>query len=204
MNSKHKNNLTDQELIEQVLSGDIHAFGMIIKKTERLVTQIVFKMVSDSEERKDIAQDVYLKTFRGLSTFKFQSKLSTWIAKITYTTCLNYLEKQKSDSFSAVYVNDQADDEGEDHVADKLSSAPDNDIEAFIFQKQLSEILKIEIEKLPPLYKTLITLYHNEELSYSEIAQVTELPEGTLKNYLFRARKTLKENLLQKYKREAL
>jgi RNA polymerase sigma-70 factor (ECF subfamily) len=50
----------------------------------------------------------------------------------------------------------------------------------------------------------LITLYHHEELSYSEIAQITELPEGTLKNYLFRARKTLKENLLKKYSREAL
>ena len=204
MNSKHENNLTDQELIEKILSGDTHAFGMIIKRTERLVAQIVFKLVSESEERKDIAQDVYLKAFRSLSTFKFQSKLSTWIAKITYNTCLNYLEKQKTDSFSTVFENNDTEDESEDYVTNKLSGKSNNEVEAFIFQKQLSEILKMEIEKLPPLYRTLITLYHNEELSYSEIAQVTELPEGTLKNYLFRARKALKENLLQKYKRESL
>ena len=80
----------------------------------------------------------------------------------------------------------------------------DNEIDAFIFQQELSKILKAEIESLSPLYKTLITLYHNEELSYSEIIEITGLPEGTLKNYLSRARKTLKVNLLRKYKREAL
>ena len=203
MNSKNEKTLTDQELVEKILSGDTHSFGMVINKTERLVAQIVFKMVRDAEERKDIAQDVYLKAFRSLSTFKFQSKLSTWIARITYNTCLNYLEKQKSDSFSIAYENESNNEIG-DHVTNKLSSKSNNDVEAFIFQKQLSAILKIEIEKLPPLYKTLITLYHNEELSYAEIAQITGLPEGTLKNYLFRARKALKENLLQNYKRESL
>jgi RNA polymerase sigma-70 factor (ECF subfamily) len=79
-----------------------------------------------------------------------------------------------------------------------------NEVEAFIFQKERSEILTMEIELLPPLYKTLITLYHNEELSYAEIAQITALPEGTVKNYLFRARKNLRENLLRKYNRQAL
>ena len=57
---------------------------------------------------------------------------------------------------------------------------------------------------LSPIYKTLIMLYHNEELSYEEISQITELPEGTVKNYLFRARKALKERLLVKYKKEEL
>jgi RNA polymerase sigma factor (sigma-70 family) len=80
----------------------------------------------------------------------------------------------------------------------------DRETERLFFQKQLCAILKIEMDNLSPVYKTLITLYHNEELSYAEIAQITELPEGTVKNYLFRARKTLKDNLLLKYKKEAL
>jgi RNA polymerase sigma factor (sigma-70 family) len=62
----------------------------------------------------------------------------------------------------------------------------------------------MEIDKLSPIHKTLITLYHNEEMSYEEIAQVTQLPEGTLKSYLFRARKALKNSLLQHYKKEEL
>lgn len=188
----------------RVLRGDTRAFGVIVKQTERLVAQIVFKMVVDSEARKDIAQDVYLKAFKSLSTFKFQSKLSTWIARIAYTTCLSYLEKQKTDSFSSVFDTKFADDEHADHLDNRLSKQSENDVEAFVFHKQLSEILTTEIEKLPPLFKTLITLYHKEELTYTEIAQITELPEGTLKSYLFRARKALKDSLLLNYKREAL
>ena len=66
------------------------------------------------------------------------------------------------------------------------------------------EILKSEIERLSPVYQTLITLYHNEELSYEEIAGITQLPEGTVKNYLFRARKSLKDSLLSKYTKNEL
>jgi RNA polymerase sigma factor (sigma-70 family) len=204
LDSRRENNLTDQDLVSRVLHGDTRAFGVIVKQTERLVAQIVFKMVSGSETRKDIAQDVYLKAFKSLSTFKFQSKLSTWIARIAYTTCLNYLEKGKTGSFSSVFETKLANGESADHLENSLSSQSENDVEALIFQKQLSEILKIEIGKLPPLYQTLIILFHQEELTYSEIAQITELPEGTLKSYLFRARKALKDSLLLNYKREAL
>ncbi len=200
LDTKHENDLTDQQLVNIVLSGDTNTFGTIIKKTERLVTQIVFKMINTPEDRKDIAQDIYLKAFKNLSSFKFQSKLSTWIARIAYNSCLNYLEKRKLSSLSAINQTD----EGLEPTASKAIGWPDNEIDVLIFQQELSNILKAEIESLPPLYKTLITLYHNEELSYAEIIEITGLPEGTLKNYLSRARKTLRVNLLHKYKREAL
>jgi len=200
LDTKLENDLTDQQLVNIVLSGDTNAFGTIIKKTERLVTQIVFKMINNSEDRKDLAQDIYLKAFKNLSGFKFQAKLSTWIAKIAYNSSLNYLEKRKLSCLPA--INDI--DEDLDPGANKGVGWPDNEIDVFIFQQELSNILKAEIESLPPLYKTLITLYHNEELSYTEIIEITGLPEGTLKNYLSRARKTLRVNLLHKYKREAL
>ncbi len=200
LDTKHGNDLTDQQLVNIVLSGDTNAFGAIIKKTERLVTQIVFKMINNYEDRKDIAQDIYLKAFKNLSSFKFQAKLSTWIAKIAYNSCLNYLEKRKLSSLPANFETD----EDLEPSANKGIGWPDNEIDILIFQQELSNILKGEIESLPPLYKTLITLYHNEELSYTEIIEITGLPEGTLKNYLSRARKTLRVNLLHKYKREAL
>jgi RNA polymerase sigma factor (sigma-70 family) len=200
LDTKHEHDLTDQQLVNIVLRGDTNAFGTIIKKTERLVTQIVFKMINTPEDRKDIAQDIYLKAFKNLSGFKFQAKLSTWIARIAYNSCLNYLEKRKLSSLPVANVGDE-DLEPNDTIA---IGWPDNEIDVFIFQQELSNILKAEIELLPPLYKTLITLYHNEELSYTEIMEITGLPAGTLKNYLSRARKTLRVNLLHKYKREAL
>jgi RNA polymerase sigma-70 factor (ECF subfamily) len=198
-----ENILEDQKLVSRILSGDKRAFSIIIKDTEGLVTQIVFKMIQNKEDRRDIAQDVYLKAFNNLSGFRFQSKISTWIAQITYNTCLNYLEKKKlvfpvnnSDGF-------YSDDESLEMLS--IEKIPlQNETEKIIFRNDLSDILKVEIENLSPLYKTLITLFHNEELNYSEIAEITNLPEGTVKNYLFRARKILRENILLNYKKEAL
>ena len=95
MYNQNENSLADQLLVKKVLAGDTNAFKIIIEKTEGLVTQIIFKMIPASEDRKDIAQDVYLKAFQKLVTFRFQSKLSTWIGQITYNTCVNHLQKKK-------------------------------------------------------------------------------------------------------------
>jgi RNA polymerase sigma factor (sigma-70 family) len=204
VNEKTGNNSTDRQLVEKVLRGNTNAFSSIIKSTEKLVAQIVFKMINNPEDRKDIAQDVYLKAFSKLSGFKFQSKLSTWIAQIAYNTCLSYLERKKL--FFPDYINkeNEAADNALELISAKSINTFDNEPENILSKKEISEILKTEIEKLPPVYKTLITLYHNEEMSYEEMAQITELPEGTIKSYLFRARKTLKENLLTQYKKEEL
>jgi len=138
-----------------------------------------------------------------LESFKFQSKLSTWIGQIAYNTCVNHLEKKKL----LLIENNNDDSESDDETLEIMNNKTNplsNETEKIIFKKELSEILKKEIDKLSPVYRTLITLYHNEELNYSEIAEITELPEGTVKNYLFRARKTLRNNLLLTYKKEAL
>jgi len=203
VNNKSGNNLADQQLVEKVLSGDTQAFSTVIKNTERLVAQIVFKMISNAEERKDIAQDIYLKAYSKLPGFKFQSKLSTWIAQISYNTCLDLLRKKK------LVLPGSINDENEypSETLDTLNKSRDisgGEITTLIRQKELSAILKTEIEKLSPVYKTLITLYHNEELSYEEIEQITSLPAGTIKSYLFRARKALKDNLLLNYKKTDL
>lgn len=197
------NNLPDQLLVEKILRGNTDAFGEIIKSTEGLVAQIIFKMINNPEDRKDIAQDIYLKAFHKLPDFKFQSKLSTWIAQISYNTCLNYLEKRKLVLPGNQHEEKESDDEKTVWTINSSLNAPD-EIETPIFRKELSEILRSGIEMLSPIYKTLITLYHHEELSYEEIGQITDLPEGTVKNYLFRARKKMKENLLSAYKREEL
>ena len=193
--------LTDRQLVEKVLTGDTSAFATIIKNTEALVAQIVFKMVDDIEDRKDLAQDIYLKAYKNLPGFRFGSKLSTWIAQVSYNTCLDYLRKKK------LVLQDTVHDDGDEDlpgINNKYSLVLNVGADKDIFRKELSGILKTEIDRLPVIYKTLITLYHNEEMSYDEIAQITQLPEGALKNYLFRARKALKNSLLQHYKKEDL
>jgi RNA polymerase sigma-70 factor (ECF subfamily) len=191
----------EQVLVERVLSGDTTAFRQIIKITQGLVAQIIFKMVNNAEDRLDITQDVYLKVFKNLSGFKFQSKLSTWIARISYTTCLNFLQKKKLVLVDNVYDEDQSVEELEKLSSDKELT---DKIENTIDQNERKKILLVEIDKLSPVYKTLIILFHNEELSYSEISEITQLPEGTVKNYLYRARIELKKNLLINYKKQDL
>ncbi|RYU94221.1 RNA polymerase sigma factor [Emticicia agri] len=201
MNTIRENNVSDRALVDRVLGGDTNAFRLIMKNTEGLVGQIVYKMIRNPSDRKDIAQDIYLKTFQKLDSFQFQAKLSTWIGQIAYHTCLGYLEKKK------LVLLDSVTDEEENEVLEKLNHTVNpfvNDIESSLFKQELSAILKTEIEKLSPIFRTLITLYHQEEMSYAEITVITQLPEGTVKSYLSRARKLLKDNLLLTYQKEAL
>ena len=191
----------DKELIYRILRGDTRAFGIIIKNTENLVAQIVFKLVPVEEDRKDIAQDIYLKVFYNLSRFKFQSKLSTWIAQIAYNTCLSWIDKKKPLLPGDIHDNDIYERSIETGYNGLFN---ENESEKLVFQKELTVILWKEIDGLPPIYQTMITLYHQESMSYEDLSQITGLPAGTVKSYLFRARKMLKEKLLSKYKKEAL
>jgi RNA polymerase sigma-70 factor (ECF subfamily) len=190
-------NLGDKHLVDKVLGGDTRAFAAIVQNTERLVAQIVFKMISNPEDRKDMAQDIYLKVYNKLPGFKFEAKLSTWIAQISYNTCLDHLRKKKLVLPGNLY-EDNENDEG----LDRMNELPAPTANEAILLKDRSLILKTAIEKLSPVYQTLISLYHNEELSYEEIGQITGLPEGTVKSYLFRARKALKNSLLDQHKKE--
>jgi len=204
VNDQHTDNSPDRILVNKVLSGNTDAFAIIIKNTEGLVAQVVYKMIPNNEDRKDIAQDVYLKAFHQLQQFRFQSKLSTWIARIAYNTCLNYLEKKRL--FFPPYAP-AAGEDAEDPLEVLSNQQLDNltsETEKLFSQKELAAILQAAIEQLPPLYRLLIILFHNQELSYIEIAQITQLPGGTIKSYLSRARKTLRDNLLLTYKKEAL
>lgn len=191
------NNGADKNLVDRVLSGDKQAFAVIIHRTEALVAQMVFKMIPRDEDRKDLVQDIYLKVYKNLSGFRYQAKLSTWIGQITYNTCISYLRSKQL--LLPGYGN--PDDGDETFIAEPIAAEK---ADSALFQKQRSGLVQDALDRLSPIHRTLITLYHQEEMSYQEISVITALPEGTVKSYLFRARKALKENLLLNYKREEL
>ncbi|HEY1165731.1 MAG TPA: sigma-70 family RNA polymerase sigma factor [Chitinophaga sp.] len=185
--------MADQELADCVLRGDQEAFRIIVERTEKLVLHIISGMISSREDREDLAQDVYLKAFRSLSGFRYEAKLSTWIARITYNACVNHLRKKR---LPLVYTAD-----------DQLDGTPEvsGDPLALLSEREISIILRRAVASLSPLNSTLIALFHQAGLSISEIAHVTGLPEGTVKSYLYRARKQLQQYLLTIYQnKEAL
>lgn len=177
---------SDKDIVTNILNGNIHGFAIVVKNTEKLVTQIVLKMTTNEDDQKDLVQDIYLKAYQNLSSFQFKSKLSTWIANIAYNTTINYLQKKKI----TIIGNEKA-------IEDSFRATENQESE--MIKTEAVEILNAEIAKLPPLYKTLITLYHLEYLSNKEISGITNLPEGTIKSYLYRARKMLKDMINHHY-----
>ena len=189
--SNKNNHFSDKLIVINILNGNIQGFAHVVKNTEKLVAQIVRKMETNEDDQKDLVQDIYLKAYQNLASFQFKSKLSTWIANIAYNTTINYLQKKRIPIV------------GIENIIENNFTLNDNPELANI-KTEAVEILNAEIDKLPPLYKTLITLYHLEELPNKEIAEITNLPEGTIKSCLFRARKILKDNINYHYKNEEL
>ena len=192
----------DIRLTGEVLGGNQSAFLIIINRHRRLVYHIVNRLIPNKSDHEDLGQDIFLKVYSKLNTYKGEAKLSTWIARIAYNTCLNYLEKKKYNLMDdLVKSHDGEDDETSlmDNVMDS-SLLPDIETENLIN----SEILRNNISKLPATYKIILTLYHLESMKYKEIAEITNLPEGTVKSYLFRARQMLKNILTKEYSMEDL
>ncbi len=191
----------ERKLVTAVLQNDRKAILKLISLYERLVVAMVFKMIDKPPDREDICQDVFLKIFSHLKTFKFDSKLSTWNAQITYNTSVNYLQKKKTLLLDEVFTNYRTDEDEEGNYAETITAnfmhhtvaMPDE----LLQQSETTQLLQTAIEGLPIMFRTLVQLYHIEDMSYTDIAQITQLPLNTVKSYLFRARKMLKDFLQQ-------
>jgi RNA polymerase sigma-70 factor (ECF subfamily) len=183
----------DHKLVARVLSGDSQAFRLLIKQHERLVGHMIGRVVKNQSELEELAQDVFLRVYDKLSEFNFQSKLSTWIATIAYRHAINFIRKSKlaysdipeEESFTAHFVESE----------NPETVLSDNDMDRFVLTL---------VDQLPAQYKTVLMLYHLESMSYQEIGEVTGMPEGTVKNYIFRARTLLKEKVMKHLGKEEL
>ncbi|MPR35026.1 RNA polymerase sigma factor [Salmonirosea aquatica] len=174
----------DATLIRRIQAGDRHAFQWLIKSHERLVYGVVWKIVRNQADAEDISQEVFLKVHEKLGTFHHESRLSTWIAKIAYNQALSHLRKRDILQHS-VDVEDEA-------FRERITgegTLPTESLE----NKELKRIVHDAIEQLPLPYRTLIDLFHIQEMSYAEIVEISGFPEGTVKSYLFRGRKLLKD-----------
>lgn len=198
----------EKDQIEKIVTGDMAAFREFIEEYQRLVCHVVFRMVLNESDREEICQEVFVKIYQNLGKFEFKSKLSTWIAKIAYNACINYLKKKKVPLYDDLaeaetpVAGESVAERAAGYIDSVAGEMPAQD--EMMMSQELSQFLHEEINQLPVQYRTILTLYHLDELNYKEIEEITNLPEGTVKSYLFRARKLLKERLLEKYPAEEL
>jgi len=186
--------MNDAELVQQVLAGNNNAFRFLVAKHQRLVVHVVGRVVQQQDELEDICQEVFIKVYRKLKRFRGDSKLSTWIAKIAYNTSITHIRKKNRKG--EISFDEQP----------GLISQRDDFVfsEKKLENEEVKKYLLSSIENLPVHYRTVLTLFHLEEFSYKEIELITEMPEGTIKSYLSRARKILKKRLEEIAKQEQL
>lgn len=184
--------LSDIELIKQTLGGNQSAYADLVKRHQRFVFTLALRFAKRREDAEEIAQDCFIKAYRSLSSFQQQSKFSTWLYSIVYTTAMTFLRKRRLDTSSI------DDDESYIQIENKPSGYDEYNVE----NKSRSYYINQAIEQLLPDDATIITMFYKGEQSLEEIAQVMGIEANTVKVKLFRARQRLKERLERNLKHE--
>lgn len=178
----------DYVLVQRALgTGDQKAYAELVSRYRESVFYMLLKMVNNKDDAEDLTIEAFGKAFKRLHQYTPNFAFSTWLFKIATNNCVDFLRKKRKDTLSIDRTFE--DDEGGEMVMDIRSEMPDP--EEKVMKKQKLLMLRDIVDKLKPRYRTLIELRYFEELSYEEIAQRLDLPLGTVKAQLFRAREFL-------------
>ena len=170
----------DQDIIEAILSGDTKAFSVLINRYKDLVFTLAYRMLKNREEAEEVSQDTFIKVYKSLSTFKGDSKLSTWVYRIAYNKCLDTIKKNKKYSKN-IEINEI--------TFNKLDTI-DNALDKMIVDEK-HRLIRNCVNQLSANDSALITLFYFEELSLEDISKIVKIEANTIKVKLFRARKKL-------------
>jgi RNA polymerase sigma factor (sigma-70 family) len=184
--------LTDTDIIQQVLQGNQSAYATLVSRYQNFVFTIVLRYVKAREDAEEVAQDVFVKAYRSLADFKGTSKFSTWLYTITTTSSITFLRKKKLEVHSL-------DNEKVFAVADNLDGGMSaNQVE----QKSKVAMVNGAIDLLSPHDAQIITLFYKGEQTLEEIAQTLGKEVNTVKVQLHRARTRLKEKMQKHFSHE--
>jgi RNA polymerase sigma-70 factor (ECF subfamily) len=182
----------DRELVEAARAGDDRAFRELVRRFERPVFSLVYRLVRHRETAEDLAQEAFVKVYQNLDRYDPRYKVSSWIFKIAHNHAVDHLRRRRLETLSlegSPYATDAEDREDSAlHPA-----APDESPEDEVAARELGGALERAIGRLRPEYRTAVLLRHVEGHAYEEIARIMDVPVGTVKTYLHRARAQLKE-----------
>ena len=179
----------DRAIVDAVLAREAGAFEALVQANERLVWHLLLRMVARREEAEELCQEVFLKVFQQLHGFRFGSALSTWIGRIAFSVGSRHLRRRQLPLAEPTAVAGEGERDPLAEVADGL------DLQQAVESADEVARLNAALDTLPALQRTVVSLYHLDELPIQQIAEITGLPEGTIKSHLFRARRVLRERL---------
>ena len=181
--------MAEDKFIMQLKAGDRQAFDTLVETYQSQVVNMAYGLLSDREDALDAAQEVFIKVYRSISSFRGESALSTWIFRITRNVCTDFLRKRKYETVSM----DQEDDEKPKMELGDTTHAPEQVVE----QTQMQRMVREAIAQMDENHRAVITLFDIEGMSYDEIAQILECTVGTVKSRLARAREKLKQFFIE-------
>jgi len=186
---------TDQEasIINQIIGGDTQAFSVLVDVYKDLVFTLAIRMLKNREEAEEVSQDTFIKIYKALPKFKGESKLSTWIYKVAYNTCLDQIKKN----------NRRYDEVAIDSFSENQIKTLDNALDA-LEEKEQQKTIQECLQQLASKDSFLLTLFYFEELSLEEISKVVNMEANTVKVNIHRARKRLGNILKQKLEPETI
>lgn len=179
-------NASDIEIVNKCLAGDINAFEVLIERYKKAVFNTAYRMMGNREEAEDISQEAFIRMFNSLSRYNPEYKFMTWALKVTTNLCLDSLRKRKAET---VPIDDGF----------EIKDGKDTPEEEYI-RKENQKLVQDAIMKLPEKYREFLILFHQRNLSYQEIMEVTGESLTIVKNRLYRARQMLKEELISREK----
>lgn len=180
----------NSDLIKKAVEGDEAAYKKLMENYRGAIYNLLYKMVRNREETEDLVQEAFMKAFKALPSFNEEYAFSTWLYKIAINNCIDHMRKKRLKTYSINKPVRSKDGELNREFPD-TSMSPDKKV----LSDERSNIIGAAIDELPENYRTAILLRHKEERSYEEIAEILDIPLGTVKARIFRAREMLKKKL---------
>jgi RNA polymerase sigma-70 factor (ECF subfamily) len=178
--------LTDGELIAKAIGGREDGFEELVRRYQRPITSYVYRMLNDYDTALDVTQEVFIKVYNSLERYSSDYKFTTWLYRIAHNAAIDHMRRNTTNPQS---IETENSDGAYQLQIECPKPNPEQNRERSEWRKEIESVVR----RLPAAYRDLILLRHSRDLSYDEIAEVTGLPLGTVKNRLFRAREMMRE-----------
>jgi len=179
----------DCDLVTQAIAGRESSFEELVRRYQRPIASYVYRMTGDYEAALDLTQEVFIKVYNSLARYRPEYKFSTWIYRIAHNTAIDHLRRHSTHELDLA-----TDEHGHERPILSGAMTPEQESERAERRAEIEGV----VGALPESYRELIILRHAHDLSYDEIAEVTGLPLGTVKNRIFRAREAMRSPLIER------